>query len=62
MLGSKVYYYAFINTDIREAYAIIFEKIFDVLYKIGKQPIKFGHIHGGSYRVIRTVSVNIYRK
>ena len=59
--GTNIYYYIFLNIEIRKAYAIIFARIFKVLENIGRKSIKFLYIYGGD-KGLRILIVDIYKK
>ena len=57
--GIKVWVYAFLNLEIRAAYAKTFELVFKVLGDTARLSIQFAYIYGTG---LRTIIVDIYKK
>ena len=63
-LGLNTYIYTFINLETRDAYRVLFEKIFKILGDVGRKPVRWAYQLGrdDSCEGIRTVTINMYRK
>ena len=42
-LGLNTYIYAFINLETRDAYRVLFEKIFKILGDVGRKPVRWAY-------------------
>lgn len=59
--GIHTYIYAFTNVDTRWGYAVMFEKLFQVIHNVSRRPVRFPHIHGGDHG-IRAITVDMCLK
>jgi len=62
--GLNTYVYAFMNLETREAYRVLFQKIFQILGDVGRKPIRWAYQQGGGDHSdgIRTVTVDMCKK
>jgi hypothetical protein len=49
------------NLETRSAYAVLFERLFQMLGNTARSPIRFHHIHGGN-ESIHTITVDMCQK
>lgn len=64
ILGLNTYIYAFMNLETRDAYRVLFEKIFKILGDIRRKPVRQAYQlrRDNSCGRIRTVTVNMCKK